>query len=61
MTRDITHVILADEAARIVKDKDILNNPDALHMGSIAVDTFFYSLSNAESPMTHKPQYLVQN
>ena len=53
MPRDITHVILADEAAKLINDKDILNNPDALHMGSIAVDTFFYSLSSKFSQKMH--------
>lgn len=53
MPRDITHVILADEAAKIVKDKDIFNHLNAFHMGSIAVDTFFYSLSSQLSSRLH--------
>ena len=36
MPRNITHVILADEAADIIKSKDIFDNPEAFHMGCVA-------------------------
>lgn len=53
MPRDITHVILADEAAGIIRDKDIFDNIEAFHMGCVADDTFLYSLSPQLSTRLH--------
>jgi hypothetical protein len=53
MPRDITHVILADEAAEIIKSKEIFDNPEAFHMGCVADDSFMYSLSPELSTRLH--------
>ena len=53
MPRDITHVILADEAAYIIKSKEISDNSDAFHMGCVADDSFLYSLSPQLSTRLH--------
>lgn len=53
MPRDITHIILADEAAEILKSKDISDNPEAFHMGCVAEDAFLYSLSPQLSTRLH--------
>jgi len=38
MPRDISHIILADEAAKVFNNQDVLNHPEAFHMGCIADD-----------------------
>ncbi len=53
MPRDITHIILADEVAEIIKNKDIFDNPDAFHMGSVADDSFLYTASPLLSTRLH--------
>ncbi len=53
MPRDITHVILADEAAKTVKSMEISRNFDAFHMGCVAEDAFLYSLSPHLSSRLH--------
>lgn len=53
MPRDITHIILADEVANIVKSKEILDNSDAFHMGCMADDSFLYTLSPKLSTRLH--------
>ena len=53
MPRDITHIILADEAAKAYKSKEILNNLSAFHMGCVAEDAFLYSLSPQLSTRLH--------
>ena len=53
MPRDITHVILADEAAKIAKMKEINDNPDAFHMGCVADDSFLYTSSPKLSTRLH--------
>lgn len=53
MPRDITHIILADEAAKLIKNKDIINHPEAFHMGCVADDSFLYSLSPQLSSRLH--------
>jgi len=53
MPRDVTHIILADEAAEIINDKDIGDNPEAFHMGCIADDSFLYTMSPKLSSRLH--------
>ncbi len=53
MPRDITHVILADEAADKLNDKGIIDNRDAFHMGCVADDSFLYTLSPQLSTRLH--------
>ena len=53
MPRDVTHIILADEAAEIINDKDIRDNPEAFHMGCIADDSFLYTMSPKLSSRLH--------
>ena len=53
MPRDITHVILADEAAKIIESQAISNHPEAFHMGCLADDSFLYSLSPQLSSKLH--------
>ena len=53
MPRDITHIILADEAAEKIKSQDILDHPEAFHMGCLAVDSFLYSSSPKLSSKLH--------
>ena len=53
MPRDITHIILADEAAEVIKSKEIIDNPHAFHMGCVAEDSFLYSLSPKLSTRLH--------
>lgn len=53
MPRDITHIILADEAAEIVKVKEISDNPEAFHMGCVADDSFLYTASPKLSTRLH--------
>lgn len=53
MPRDITHIILADEAADIIKSKEIFDNPDAFHMGCVADDSFLYTSSPKLSTRLH--------
>lgn len=53
MPRDITHIVLADEAADIIKNKDISGHREAFHMGCVADDTFLYSLSPQLSTRLH--------
>ena len=53
MPRDITHVILADEAAEIAKVKEINDNPEAFHMGCVADDSFLYTSSPKLSTRLH--------
>jgi hypothetical protein len=53
MPRDITHIILADETAETIRRKDILNHPDAFHMGCVADDTFLYTASPKLSSKLH--------
>ena len=53
MPRDITHIILADEAVEKLKKKDVFNHLDAFHMGCLADDSFLYSLSPQLSSKLH--------
>ena len=53
MPRDITHVILADEAASRIKSQEISSNMNAFHMGCVADDSFLYSLSPQLSTKLH--------
>lgn len=53
MPRDITHIILADEAAEKLQNQDIFDHIDALHMGCLADDSFLYSLSPQLSSKLH--------
>lgn len=53
MPRNITHVILADEAANRINNKEIFDNQDAFHMGCVAEDAFLYSLSPHLSSKLH--------
>lgn len=53
MPRNITHVILADEAANIIKNEDIFDNPEAFHMGCVADDSFLYTSSPELSTRLH--------
>jgi len=53
MPRNITHIIIADEAVNLSKCKDILDNPNAFHMGCVAEDAFLYSLSPQLSTKLH--------
>lgn len=53
MPRDITHFILADEAAKSIKNKEIFDNPNAFHMGCVTADAFLYSLSPQLSTRLH--------
>lgn len=53
MPRDITHVILADEAAITIKSGDISNHPEAFHMGCVAEDAFLYTTSSNLSSRLH--------
>ena len=53
MPRDITHVILADEAAKIIESKEISNHPEAFHMGCVSDDTFLYTASPKLSGKLH--------
>lgn len=53
MPRDISHIILADEAAKILKSQEIYNHPNAFHMGCMADDAFLYSLSPHLSSQLH--------
>lgn len=53
MPRDLTHIILADEAAKVIKSKEIFDNMDAFHMGCIAEDSFLYTLSSQLSTRLH--------
>lgn len=53
MPRDITHVILADEAAETIKSKEIFDHLDAFHMGCMADDSFLYTLSSQLSTRLH--------
>jgi len=53
MPRDITHIILADEAAGHIKNRDIINNPEAFHMGCVAEDAFLYTSSPHLSSELH--------
>lgn len=53
MPRDITHVILADETAKVVKSQVIFDNIDAFHMGCVADDSFLYTASPKLSTRLH--------
>lgn len=53
MPRDTTHVIIADEAAKAIESKEIIDNPHAFHMGCVAEDAFLYSLSPKLSTRLH--------
>ena len=53
MPRNITHVIIADEAAKEINSKDIFDNLNAYHMGCVADDAFLYSLSPQLSTRLH--------
>lgn len=53
MPRDITHVILADETAERLNNKDISDNPEAFHMGCLADDSFLFTLSPHLSTRLH--------
>lgn len=53
MPRDITHIILADEAAEIIKNKEIFDNVNAYHMGCVADDAFLYTASPKLSTRLH--------
>lgn len=53
MPRDITHVIIADEAAKIIKNEEIFANFDAFHMGTVADDSFLYTASPLLSTRLH--------
>ncbi len=53
MPRNITHVIIADEAAKEINSKDIFNNLNAYHMGCVADDSFLYTSSPLLSTRLH--------
>lgn len=53
MPRDITHVILANEAANTIRNKEIFDNLGAFHMGCIACDSFLYTASPQLSSRLH--------
>ncbi|MBR1600296.1 MAG: zinc dependent phospholipase C family protein [Alphaproteobacteria bacterium] len=53
MPRDITHIILADEAAEIIKSNEIFDNINAFHMGCVSDDSFLYTLSPQLSTRLH--------
>ena len=67
MPRDITHIILADEAAKVIRRKSISDSSDdfylinknisehqeAFHMGCMAADSFFYTTSPQLSTRLH--------
>lgn len=53
MPRNITHIILADEAAEVIKSKDVFDNKEAFHMGCVADDAFLYTASPLLSTRLH--------
>ena len=53
MPRDLTHVILADEAAETIKSNEIFGNMEAFHMGCVTDDAFLYTFSPKLSTKLH--------